>query len=77
MTKKERPQAHSHHNAKINMGRALGYTEEQITDAMNWCSVSVLHQYLRKMNEDRGGIAYGLTSLSAIELTNQTKHLWN
>ena len=77
MAKKERPQAHSHHNAKINMARALGYTEEQITDAMNWCSVSVLHQYLRKMNEDKEGIAYRLTSLSATDLTRITQHLWN
>ena len=36
------PEAHSHHNAKINMARALGYSEDSIMDAMNWCSVSVL-----------------------------------
>ena len=71
------PQAHSFHNSKINMARALGYSEDKITDAMNWCSVSVLHQYLRKMQEDKGGIAYRLTSMSAVELTEQTKHLWN
>ena len=77
MEKSRWPGAHSHHNAKINMARSLGYSEEQITDAMNWCSVSVLHQYLRKMNEDKEGIAYKLTSLSASDLTYQTRHLWN
>ena len=71
------PEAHSHRNAKINMGRALGYTEEQIVDAMNWNSVSVLHQYLRRNNENKEGIAYKITSLSAEELTNRTSHLWN
>ena len=71
------PEAHSHHNAKINMARALGYSEDCIMDAMNWCSVSVLHQYLRKMQENKGGIAYELTSISAAELTSKTRHLWN
>ena len=77
MEKDKRPKAHSHHNAKINMARALGYSEEEITDAMNWCSVSVLHQYLRKMQENKKGIAYKLTSLSAVDLTTATKHLWD
>ena len=71
------PEAHSHHNSKINMARALGYSEDSIMDAMNWCSVSVLHQYLRKMQEDKGGIAYELTSLTAAELTAKTSHLWD
>ena len=71
------PEAHSHHNSKINIARALGFTEEQITDAMNWTSVSVLHQYLRRANENRGGIAYKITSLSAEKLTELTAHLWN
>ena len=70
------PQAHSPRNAKINIGRALGYTEEQIIDAMNWSSVSVLHQYLRRTNANKGGIAYKITSLTAEELTRQTSHLW-
>ena len=71
------PQAHSHHNAKINLGRALGYSEEQIIDAMNWSSVSVLHQYLRRTNASKESIAYGITSLTAAELTKRTSHLWN
>ena len=70
------PQAHSHHNAKINLGRALGYSEEQITDAMNWSSVNVLHQYLRRTNANKEGIAYKITSLTAEELTKRTSHLW-
>ena len=70
------PQAHSPRNAKINIGRALGYTEEQIIDAMNWNSVSVLHQYLRRTNANKEGIAYKVTSLTAEELTRQTSHLW-
>ena len=71
------PEAHSFHNSKINMARALGYSEEQITDAMNWTSVSVLHRYLRRTNEDKEGIAYNITSLSAEDLTKATAHLWN
>ena len=71
------PEAHSHHNTKINIARALGFTEEQIIDAMNWTSVSVLHQYLRRTNEDKEGIAYKITSLSAEDLTKATSHLWN
>ena len=70
------PRAHSHHNAKINIARALGFTEDEIADAMNWSSVSVLHQYLRRTNENRGGIAYEITALSAMELTEKTSHLW-
>ena len=77
LPKEQWPQAHSHHNAKINLGRALGYTEEQITDAMNWSSVSVLHQYLRRTNANKEGIAYKITSLTAEELTRQTSHLWS
>ena len=77
LPKEQWPQAHSHHNAKINLGRALGYTEEQITDAMNWTSVSVLHQYLRRTNANKEGIAYKITSLTAEELTRRTSHLWN
>ena len=70
------PAAHSHHNSKINMGRALGYSDVEITDAMNWSSTSVLHQYLRRVNEVKEGIAYRMTSISAEELTRQTSHLW-
>lgn len=71
------PMAHSFHNAKINMGRALGYSDEEISDAMNWCSSSVLQQYLRRVNEKKEGIAYRLTSMSAEDLTKETQHLWN
>ena len=71
------PRAHSFHNAKINMGRALGYSDEEISDAMNWCSSSVLQQYLRRVNEKKEGIAYRLTSMSAEDLTKETQHLWN
>ena len=70
------PGAHSFHNQKINIARALGYSDVEITDAMNWQSTSVLHQYLRRVNESRGGIAYKLTSLSAEDLTRLTSHLW-
>ena len=70
------PAAHSHHNSKINMARALGYNDVEITDAMNWSSTSVLHQYLRRVNEVKEGIAYKMTSISAEELTRQTSHLW-
>ena len=70
------PAAHSHHNSKINMARALGYSDIEITDAMNWSSTSVLHQYLRRVNEVKEGIAYRMTSISAEELTRQTSHLW-
>ena len=71
------PMGHSFHNAKINMARTLGYSDEEITDAMNWCSSSVLQQYLRKINEKKEGIAFKLTSMSAEDLTRETKHLWN
>ena len=71
------PSAHSFHNAKINMARCLGYSDEDITDAMNWSSVSVLQQYLRKVNEEKNCIARKLTSMSAEDLTAATKHLWD
>ena len=71
------PEAHSHRNSKINMARALGYSDTEITDAMNWSSTSVLQQYLRKLNENKEGIAYKMTSMSAAELTAKTSHLWN
>ena len=71
------PKAHSHRCTKINMGKSLGYTTEEISDAMNWCHSSVIEQYLRKVNEKKEGIAYKLTSISAAELTKATSHLWN
>ena len=70
------PGAHSHRNSKINMARALGYDDVQITDAMNWSSTSVLQQYLQRVNESKEGIAYHMTSMSAEELTAQISHLW-
>ena len=76
MPESRHPMAHSFHNAKINMGRALGYSDEEISDAMNWCSTSVLQQYLRRVNEKKEGIAYRLTSMSAGDLTKETQHLW-
>ena len=74
---KERwPRAHSHHAAKVNMGRALNYSDEMIVDSMNWSSVSVLQEYLRNKNLNRDGVAYELSSLTAEELTEKTSHIW-
>ena len=76
LPKESWPMAHSHHCTKINMGKSLGYTTEEISDAMNWCHSSVIEQYLRKVNEKKEGIAYHLTSISAQELTEATYNLW-
>ena len=74
---KERwPRAHSHHAAKVNLGRALGYSDEMIVDSMNWVSTSVLQEYLRDKNMNPDGVAFELSSLTARELTQKTAHLW-
>ena len=70
------PKAHSHHCAKVNLARALGYTEEEIVDSMHWQSVSVLQEYLRNGDLNKDGVAFELSSLTAEELTKRTAHLW-
>ena len=70
------PRAHSHHGAKVNLARALGYSEEAIVDSMNWQSVSVLQEYLRNKNMTQDGVAHELSSLTALELTQKTSHIW-
>ena len=76
LPKEKWPRAHSHHAAKVNLGRALNYSDEMIVDSMNWSSVSVLQEYLRNKNMNRDGVAYELSSLTAKELTEKTSHLW-
>ena len=43
----KRPRAHSLHGGKANLGRALGFNEEDIVDAMGWKCKESLHTYLR------------------------------
>ena len=76
LPKEKWPKAHSHHCCKINLARALGYSEEAIVDSMNWQSVSVLQEYLRNANQNKDGVAFELTSMTAKELTERTSHLW-
>ena len=76
LPKEKWPRAHSHHGAKVNLARALGYSEEAIVDAMNWQSVSVLQEYLRNKNMTEDGVAHELSSLTASELTKKTAHIW-
>ena len=70
------PKAHSFHGAKVNLARALGYTDEAIVDSMNWQSTSVLQEYLRNKNLKEDGVAYELTNMTANDLTAKTSHLW-
>ena len=70
------PKAHSFHAAKVNMARALGYSEEEIVDSMNWQSCSVLQEYLRNTNLTEDGVAQELSRLSAAELTKKTSSIW-
>ena len=76
LPKEKWPKAHSHHCAKVNLAKALGYTEEEIVDSMNWQSVSVLQEYLRNTNLNEDGVAFELSSMTAEELTKRTAHLW-
>ena len=76
LPKEKWPRAHSHHGAKVNLARALGYSEEAIVDSMNWQSVSVLQEYLRNKNMTQDGVAHELSSLTARELTQKTAHIW-
>ena len=76
LPKEKWPKAHSFHGAKVNLARALGYTDEAIVDSMNWQSTSVLQEYLRNKNLKEDGVAYELTNMTAKELTEKTSHLW-
>ena len=76
LPKEKWPKAHSFHAAKVNMARALGYSEEEIVDSMNWQSCSVLQEYLRNTNLSDDGVAQELSRMTAKELTMKTSTIW-